>query len=323
MALGDVVDDDDDEFFVVQDASGRVHGATTRVADEETLFRAEALAKFLDVDDALAEKCRAIEREGSRWLSSVDAPRCGVERAARAVFERYAKGWEYDAETSGVEFWTQTERVGTHFDKDEEARERYGVWLTPHVATVTYVEGDGGSAPTVVFDGLTPRSQPDAENHDGSACERTVVMFPSRGAHFKFDGRFLHGVYEELSRDGDEGRRTTLLANVWFNHKPVGIERLPDSFTDDYEPQIVESPESLTPSVLCPACLDVSPMKKCTFGPTGTEYALVGATDLPTVALRACADAGMSLIFLEHRDGDDIRIEVPKDEPDAKRTKAT
>ena len=40
------------------------------------------------------------------------------------------------------------------------------MWVTPHLATVTYVEVEDadGAAPTVVFEGLTPRSRPDAED---------------------------------------------------------------------------------------------------------------------------------------------------------------
>ena len=50
------------------------------------------------------------------------------------------------------------------------------MWVTPHLATVTYVEVEDadGAAPTVVFEGLTPRSRPDAEDarEDENACER-------------------------------------------------------------------------------------------------------------------------------------------------------
>ena len=28
-------------------------------------------------------------------------------------------------------------------------------------------------------------------------------------------------------------RRVALLANVWFNHKPLGVERLPESYVEE------------------------------------------------------------------------------------------
>ena len=33
----------------------------------------------------------------------------------------------------------------------------------------------------------------------GARCERAAVMIPKAGAHFKFDGRFLHGVFDEFA----------------------------------------------------------------------------------------------------------------------------
>ena len=243
---------------------------------------------------------------------------------ARAVFERHAEGWEYDAETSGAEFWTRrTTGLGAHWDKDEDARERFGVWVAPHVATVTYLRGGRGAAPTVVFEGLTPRSRPEAETRDEGECARTAVMFPRVGSHLKFDGRFLHGVYEEMAESTEqEGERMTFLVNVWFNHRPVGVERLPEALTDDLEPELEDSPNEIEPAVLCPACLDVTPMRETSFGPTKTEYTLVGATALPVTALRACASSGMSFVVMEHR-GESIRIEAgaSDEEPASKRVR--
>lgn len=327
MALHDERGDasDEDEFCVVLDARGRAFGATTRGADAD-YYGTTARADFVRVNDALRRACEDIDAHGAVWIGASDVPRCGVERLARAVFERYAEGCEYDAATSGAEFWTRRgSSPGGHFDKDEDARERFGVWVAPHLATVTYVGGGRGAAPTVVFEGLTPKSRPEAENRDEGTCARTAVMYPRVGSHLKFDGRFLHGVYEEMAESTEcEDERLTFLVNIWFNHRPVGVVRLPDAMTDDLEPELGESPKEIDPAVLCPACLDVTPMCESSFGPTKTEYKLVGSTALPITALQACAASGMPFIVMEHRDGDSIRIEAgtSDDEPASKRARA-
>ena len=51
------------------------------------------------------------------------------------------------------------------------------------------------------------------------------ICYPQKGRHVAFAGNFLHGVVDELlfTRPAD---RLSLLANVWLDHKPVGIEPL-------------------------------------------------------------------------------------------------
>ena len=167
-----------------------------------------------DAREALARACARLVGDGQAWWSPNDVPRCALEAFARAVWEKYSSAATgVDVDASGVEFWARESAAGLHWDKDEELRERYGVWVTPHLATVTYVEveDEDGAAPTVVFEGLTPRSRPDAEDarEDENACERVTVMYPREWAHFTFDGRFLHGALDAFAKKprDDDGAR--------------------------------------------------------------------------------------------------------------------
>ena len=324
-------DDDDDDFSVVLDADGRVYGSTLGEESYATTawegcFDGGAAEDSDAFYDALKAECASV-RNGQHWFGACDAPRCALERFAMRVFDFHAPDEEdgYDAETSGVEFWTQDgASLGAHFDKDETAREKVGVIVTPHLATVTYLS-DGG-APTVVFEGLTPRSLPE-EKRANESCERVAVMYPKVGAHLRFDGRFLHGVLSEFADDTPtEGKRMTLLCNVWLNHKPMGIERLPEEVStalnagasmehvwktsklksreigasgdDDYNEECVS-------------------MRANKFGPTGGEYVIHAKLPFAQIK-RAAKDSNGGVLFvrcepfsieagIENEDGPDVK----------------
>ena len=95
----------------------------------------------------------------TKWLGAdaMETPRCALEEIAAAVFKHHTKDCEdFDPETSGVEFWVQSrgsrQSIPLHWDKDEELRISHGLYVHPHLSTVTYLTK---GAPTVVFDGLT------------------------------------------------------------------------------------------------------------------------------------------------------------------------
>jgi len=340
----DAADDDAlDDLFVVKDASGRVYGACVDGEDDvEARYYGSRAVSSAVADErarrALATACDRLVADGQRWWSPANAPRCALEAFAKAVYETYAAGVSgVDDDASGVEFWAQDGAGATHWDKDEELRERAGVWVTPHVATVTYVEveDEAEAAPTVVFEGLTPRARPDAEDarDEENACERVTVCYPKAWAHFKFDGRYLHGALDAFAKKPREegasrGRRVTLLANVWFNHKPFGIEPLPESYVEESVCEVAfDAREEMTIHRIAKSDFETQRLGKCAvFGPTNSEYALANA-ELPLGALRAIAlddeDGPVNLFHItcgeEH-----IRVEQNSSDegpPESKRAK--
>ena len=176
----------------------------------------------------------------------------------------------FDPERSGAEWWIQVKDVGIeegpetaeckandvdqppppttstsaidlHYDKDEDAAERYGVGLFPVVSTITYITACPSSIthtpvqPTVIL----PVT---ANDPVGTPIFDYLVSYPSVGKHVSFDGRLLHGAPAvglfgegvgptcEVNRPESTGhsqKRITFLVNVWLNHRPAGVQRLP------------------------------------------------------------------------------------------------
>jgi len=156
-------------------------------------------------------------------------------------------------DVSGAEWWVQVRPattpgeeaqpsaggIGWHWDKDEELRTATGLFVHPHVSTVTYLS-DAGAA-TVVLDscadfasGTPPLDAP---------IRRGLASWPSAGKHLSFDGRHLHGVPHELLQipvlpppgrpaavaEAARGQRVTFLVNIWLNYRPLGIQPFPDT----------------------------------------------------------------------------------------------
>ena len=222
----------------------------------------------------------------------------GVREGGVEKYSSAATGVDVDA--SGVEFWRAKAPRGCTGIKMKNCAS-YGVWVTPHLATVTYVEVEDadGAAPTVVFEGLTPRSRPDAEDakEDETRANAGRVMYPREWAHFTLDGRFLpHGALDAFAKkprddDGARGRRVALLANVWFNHKPLGVERLPESYVEENFCDVAfdDDAKEMTIHRIARSDFGARRLGKCSvFGPMSSEYALANA-ELPLDALRAIA----------------------------------
>ena len=184
----------------------------------------------------------------SFWLGAGAKPRCGLEALAAAVFELHL-GERERAAAVGVEWWVQVrgrgskdgEAIGFHWDRDEVLADGVPQRLVhPTVATVTYLSSTG--APTVVVD-CPPLAVPPPRQRTSATAARAFVSHPAVGKHIAFDGPLLHGVPPELAlsqskrrRKGKGGRggegsslRYTFLANVWTEHRLVGIEPLPDA----------------------------------------------------------------------------------------------
>jgi len=120
------------------------------------------------------------------------------------------------------------EDIQFHFDKDEVMAAGLGMWLHPHLSTVTYLTDHG--APTAVLPML---SRMHTGEGPSSFAHTLVLSHPVPGKHLVFDGRLLHGCPAIATKGGSavtssSNPRVTFLVNIWLNHMPLGIERLPD-----------------------------------------------------------------------------------------------
>ena len=183
--------DDNDPFFVVLDASGKIdgttssldmatrswHGALDMTADgtllEELRLDCQAMSFPANVGTFWlpAERAHAITRMPMPGAAAPPAALAGsvslVEQLAAEVFcfhtaEAAALG-HFDATISGAEFWAQVRRpgnaresIGLHWDKDEFFYADCAMFVHPQLSTVTYLTDHG--APTFVVDGCTPQA---------------------------------------------------------------------------------------------------------------------------------------------------------------------
>ena len=129
-----------------------------------------------------------------------------------------------------VSVWVQCKpanqaELRMHWDKDEELRVRTGVCVCPALSTVTYLSGTG-SAPTVVLEGATVTNQ---SKSVPAVLPSALVSYPHTLKHLKFNGELAHAVVPELSRQPSaNSTRVTALVNIWIDHKPFGVKRLPE-----------------------------------------------------------------------------------------------
>lgn len=166
---------------------------------------------------------------GSTYWVGAGADRASlstVERAALDVFELHSRGAAYDERSSGAEWWTLDLAAGDgsvawHFDRDYALEG--DVNLSPHVATVTYLGGDG--APTVVVPLVAPSDGTLPVAGRGGEC---FASLPVAGKHMSFDGRFLHAAPDGIFKaESEAGKRATLLVNVWLDWRPEDADVLP------------------------------------------------------------------------------------------------
>ena len=344
----------DDDVFVMLDGDGRVYG----VDYDDMEFGFRAFRDFLPSEDvgALVADAAVVDSPmcpaSTFWVACEDMarPRCTIEALAAAVFRTHTRkmgGDAFDRGMSGAEWWVQTgKRVGLHWDKDEACREKSGVFVHPALSTVTYLTedtGDGTNAPTLVFENMTV---PGIARHGGGVpgnlqtdprCRRVVASWPKRGKHVAFDGRLLHGVFPELASAGttraDGSRRVTFLANVWLNHQPRDVRRLPEDVakaltrnarTDALEissSAVEESPASVAQNRETTR----EPLRDRRFGWSGDEMRLDGALPLAGMCESGASKGGVAAVDLN----EDEAMRVVEnglrdgDERDAKRTRRT
>ena len=168
------------------------------------------------------------------WLAADSEPRCMLEQVARSIFAKHAAALgSYDPRRSGAEYWSlcidaDDDDVGLHWDKDFALEAEEGTNLTPAVATVTYLTGQG--APTIMLS-RPPPSRLGEPLDDGALISRGYLSHPAPGKHIAFDGRWLHGAPMDLARGGvrtgKRRKRVSLLVNVWLDHRPALAVPLP------------------------------------------------------------------------------------------------
>ena len=170
------------------------------------------------------------------WLGATEAPRCGLEKLAREIFDFHAKrlgfeaGRDFNPDCSGAEWWTQCiegdAEIGFHFDKDYSLEENSGLDLFPHLGTITYLTGASErQAPTLIVEHAPTRQKQGESDDDGegespySTCASGVrkawLSSACPGKHTCFNGRHLHGAAEPLAKV--------------FAQKPVEAEAEPKS----------------------------------------------------------------------------------------------
>lgn len=148
---------------------------------------------------------------------------------------------EQDAASEAESEEEEGDDVGMHFDADYGLESQApGLLLHPRVATVTYLSDFG--SPTVVVNRKSPPPHQIKELHGTVDC--VWLSHPFIGKHMAFDGRLLHGApstffpprekARKVATGEDvvnkktkvDGRRITLLVNVWLNHCPLDAEPL-------------------------------------------------------------------------------------------------
>lgn len=253
----------DDCLAATLDGQGRVYGTSdlglefsTRSSDAtlaaDLTAGAEPFAEFL-------HDCRLVDTDDlpdTFWLAATATPATRLEQLAREVFDWHTSGLQFDRESSGAEWWCQIRDaqgarpgVGPHWDKDENMRRDWGVWVHPQLSTVTYMTS--GGAPTVVMDKLI---RGNGEMVGGRAIGAATISHPVAGKHLVFDGRLLHLVAPELAvaspsaavaAAGDQLPlpRLTFLVNIWLHHKPRSLQPLPEELLPLLQPAEPAAPQ--------------------------------------------------------------------------------
>jgi hypothetical protein len=229
------------------------------------------------------------------WLSCESTPSCAFEQLARHVFDTHVENAaisEFDRSSSGAEWWVQVKPLNSptdsllesasdgfngidlHYDKDEEIASTFEIGIFPLISTVTYLNDDDSALPTVVFE--TTAATP-----VGDPIRRCIVSRPALGKHIAFDGKLLHGAPSEFSmfsvcNDFGNGHQTlnvsatskstlpvpdnfrvTILVNIWLNHHPAAVQRIPleivsalstqlNAMDSDSRKEIISAMEGLT-----------------------------------------------------------------------------
>lgn len=247
-------DDEEEEEEMVLDEFGRIPGGILPdnpcYPDLDYSFR--SFASFVDASDKSFEKLvvdskaafTARQQKGKKyssgetyWVAASATPRTALEKLAKSVFDFHTKdltgGEDYDEDKSGAEWWTlvldNQDDIGLHWDRDYAMESDSGIFVHPHLSTVTYLTSVGG--PTIGLDRVSPMQKGEPDEILGPVPQ-AFLSRPLAGKHIAFDGRLLHGAPADANAwhadKGGEGTRVTFLVNVWLNHVPETAEPFPE-----------------------------------------------------------------------------------------------
>eukprot|EP01038_Epipyxis_sp_PR26KG_P008784 gene8784-11863_t len=213
------------------------------------------------------------------WMGVNDLPRCSLEALAHHIFQFHYNNFAKNNLTmstpdGGFEWWVQIKMINDdgnidlnhdnydknnngvdlHYDKDENIAALYGLGVFPQLSTVTYLNDDIGSVPTIIFDVTST-------DEVGIPIKTAFVSIPEIGKHISFDGRLLHGApaqLHKLSRDvsaihgssqsipSNNNFRITFLVNLWLNHHPHNVHMLPVDIVDNLNSMRSDATDSFT-----------------------------------------------------------------------------
>lgn len=233
----DLQSEDDLEELVHLDEDNRVAGVTGPEPSKWVAWSHALQSEHLN--ELKASAISACTQE-SFWLGCEDEPSCALEWLALDVFNAHTRNLHFNRQQSGVEWWVQRrgggpeskQHLDLHIDKCESLCSDQGIIITPRISTVTYLTSSG--APTLVLDVCAPNEWDRLDIRYGNV--NAACMSPTEaGSHFAFDGRFLHGVSDDIERmHSPEEERVTFLANIWLNYIPIDAERIPSEALEHY-----------------------------------------------------------------------------------------
>ena len=212
----------------------------------------------LDMTQLQAEcKKLTLSTKDTFWIGGNEAPSCAFERMALSIFHYHLQLLHINADQcdnskSGAEWWIQyktirasnqaSNREGSidlHYDKDEDVASKYGIGIFPFLSTVTYLNASESSVtPTIVLENT-------ASTAVGNPISQCYLSYPSLGKHIVFAGDMLHGAPIELLLPNSfsssssssslplSNERITFLVNIWIDHHPTSISRLPLSLAPE------------------------------------------------------------------------------------------
>jgi hypothetical protein len=237
---GDESDVEQEEFELKVDQHGRILVSQSSSVQYgfRSLPHAIDVGKGEELSNLVADcktACSAKANKGEGYSSGQtyfirgdEAPRCGLEKLAKDIFAFHAGDALFDPSRSGAEWWTlilkDDATCGFHWDRDYGLEGQQGIYIHPHIGTVSYLSDVG--APTLMFQHVSPLMSNESKCGDVKALH---ISYPKVGKHISFDGRLLHGVPVEFlpaeaqassSNENGGAGRVSFLVNVWLNHIP-------------------------------------------------------------------------------------------------------
>lgn len=171
----------------------------------------------------------------SFWVGADQEARTPLDHIAKDILKFHTARLQLTGRPAGAEYWVQfrspsqpfAERgMDWHFDKDEDLLDEQDITVAPAVSTVTYLSSAGWpllvlSEPSLAT-GAEQRGMLALAPLSGQSVS-IFAVFPKPGRHVAFSGDLFHGCPLELG--SCKGERWSLVVNLWFGHRPLGMRR--------------------------------------------------------------------------------------------------